>query len=269
VTARADPATATLVYMYAVAAEGAAQWTRSQSPKGLEDRPVRTVDESGLAAIVSDVPADDYDQPALDERVRDGDWLTPRATTHQSVNAAAHAALDAVLPVPFATIFTTEDRVREMLRVRAEELRAKLAQVRGQAEWVIGLYRDLSQAAEHLSQISDAVAHREHVAAAPGRRYLEEKAAEGSKRTELRGLDEAAAKSAHEMLARVSRHSFDEPVVQDAGELVARTTYLVRREDQHRLEDAMRRFNSDWHDRGYELRATGPWPPYRSSGAAE
>lgn len=261
-------ATRTLVYMYAVAGEDAAAWVERNRPKGLENAPMRAITEAGLAALVSDVPAESYDQAAIDESVRDEEWLTPRATTHQTVNAAAHASLDAVLPVPFATIFTTEDRVREMLRVRAEELRAKLVSVRGQSEWVVGLYRDLAQAAEHLSQVSDAVAHKPHDGG-PGRKYLEQKGSETSRRAALGGLDRAAAASAHEMLARVSRHSFEEPVVQEAGELVARTTYLVRRDDEHRLEDTIQRFNADWRDRGYELRATGPWPPYRSSGAAE
>ena len=259
--------TATLVYVYAVSSAEAARWVAEVRPQGLERGAVRAALEAGLAAIVSDVPAEDYDQSALDERVRDGGWLTPRATAHQEVNAAAHAALDAVLPVPFGTIYVSEDRVREMLRARTEELRAKLASVRGQGEWVVGLHRDVVRAAEHLSTVSDAMAHREHVATGPGRRYLEERSSETARRTELRGLDDAAAASAHEMLARVSRHSFEEPVVQDAGDLVARTTYLVRREDQHRLADAVQRFNGDWATRGYELRATGPWPPYRSSGA--
>jgi gas vesicle protein GvpL/GvpF len=265
----ASTQTRTLLYMYAVAGEDAAGWIEHNRPAGLERGDLRAITESGLAAIVSEVPAESYGQNAIDESVRDEAWLTPRATTHQTVNAAAHASLDAVLPVPFATIFTTEDRVREMLRARAEELRAKLVGVRGQAEWVVGLYRDLAQATEHLSQVSDAVAHKKHDTGGPGRRYLEQKGAEGSRRAELGGLDKAAADSAHEMLARVSRHSYDEPVVQEVGELVARTTYLVRREDEHRLDDAIKRFNADWNDRGYGLRATGPWPPYRSSGAAE
>jgi hypothetical protein len=260
--------TGTLVYVYAVAGPDAATWIAAERPKGLERGAVRAIEiaENGLAAIVSDVPAEDYAQTALDEHVRDGRWLTPRATAHQSVNAELHAAVDAALPVPFGTIYVTEDRVREMLRARAEELRAKLASVRGQAEWVVGLHREVVQAAEHLAKVGDAMAHREHVTAGPGRRYLEEKQAEGARRTELRGLDEAAAASAHEMLARVSRHSFEEPVVEEAGDLIARTTYLLRREDEHRLEDAIQRFNGDWQDRGYELRVTGPWPPYRSSG---
>lgn len=255
----------TLVYLYAVTTP-ATTWSGSR-PSGLEGEPLRTIEEGGLAAIVSDVPESAYGQDALDANVRDGRWLTPRATAHQEVNAAAHAALDAVLPVSFGTIYRSDERVREMLRERNAELTAKIASVRGQAEWVVGLHRDVVEAAEHLSKMRDAIAHKEHVAAGPGRRYLEDKKAEASVRAELRGLDEEAGASAHQMLARVSRHSFDEPVVAEAGDLIARTTYLVRRQDEHRLHDAVERFNADWRDRGYELRATGPWPPYRTSGA--
>jgi hypothetical protein len=259
-----------LVYLYAVAGSDAREWVDAEHPRGLERRAVRVVTEGELAAIVSDVPADEYAQETLDASVRDGRWLTPRATTHQAVNAAAHAATAAVLPVPFGTIYRTDERVREMLGSRAEELRAKLATVRGQAEWVVGVHRDLVRAAEHLSQMSDAMAHREHVTAGgPGRRFLEDKRSETAQRAELRGLDEEAGASAQQIVSRVSRHAFVEPVVADAGDLIARFTYLVRRSDEHRLHDAADHFNADWQDRGYELRLTGPWPPYRSSGASD
>ncbi len=252
-----------LLYLYAVSGSDGAGFTR----QGIEGLPVRAIEETGLVALVSDVPADAYDQPALDENVRDGTWLTPRATAHQAVNAAAHAATAAILPVPFGTIYRTEQRLREMLRTRSDELRAKLEALRGRGEWVIGLYRDTVQAAEHLSVVREAVAKHEPVASGPGRHYLESRKNESELRAELRDLDQEASLAAHNALGRVSKRAFDEPVVEDAGDLVARTTYLVRGEDEHRFHDALSGFNADWKVRGYELRATGPWPPYRSSGA--
>ncbi len=271
--------TETLRYLYAVAGADAGRWLPGAGT-GIEGRAVRAVEESGLVAFVSDVPADAYEQSALDESVRDGEWLTPRATAHQAVNGAVHAATDAVLPVPFGTIYRSDERVREMLRERSDELRAKLGSVRGRAEWVLALYRDTVQAAEHLSRLREAVEHPEPVASGtptppggpatrpggPGRRYLEERKSESARRGELRRLDEEAANAANHALARVSERSFDEPVADGSKDLVARTTYLVRRGDARRLRDTMNGFNSDWLDRGYELRATGPWPPYRSSG---
>lgn len=245
-----------LVWLYAVAAAAPGPL------EGIESRPVRAIDEGGLVAIVSDVPADEYEQAVLDEKVRDGDWLTPRATAHQAVNAALLAGVDALLPVPFGTIYRTDERVREMLRTRAEELRAKLAALRGASEFVLALYRDTVQAASHLLSVR---ASMEPVAAGSGRRYLEEKKAEGERRLELRRLDEEAALAARHAIERVTKRGFDEPIADPATDLIARTTYVVRRDDEHRLHDAIGGFNSDWRMRGYELRATGPWPPYRSA----
>jgi len=255
-------ATATLVYLYAISGEDGTTFT---GRSGIEGQPVRGVREGGLVALVSDVPADPYDQPALDQNVRDGAWLTPRATSHQTVNAAAHAFLASTLPVPFGTIYRSDDRIREMLRARAEELRAKLTSLRGRSEWVVAVHRDTVQAAEHLAQVRDAMAHVSPTTS-PGRRYLEKKRDEGELRAELRRLDEEASLAAHHALARVSKSAFEEPIVEDAGDIVARTTYVLRGEDEHRFADTVDGFNADWRPRGYELRASGPWPTYRSSG---
>ena len=251
-----------LVWLYCVTRAPAA------AVGGIEGAPVRSIEEAGLVAAVSDVPEEHYDQPALDEHVRDGEWLTPRATAHQSVNAAVHRAAEAALPVPFGTIFRSDERVREMLRARADELRAKLESVRGSAEWVVGLYRDMVVAAGALAAGGSkkaALEKREPVAAGAGRRYLEGRKVEGERHAELRRLDEEAAAAAEQALARVSKQRYAEPIADRDADLVARATYLVRASDEGRMRDAMHGFNTDWNDRGYELRATGPWPPYRTA----
>jgi hypothetical protein len=227
---------------------------------------VRQVAEGKLVAIVSDVPAAAFDQPALDENVRDGRWLTPRATAHQAVNAAAHAVLAASLPVAFGTIYRSDEGIREMLRARSAELHAKLVALHGRSEWVVALQRDTVQAAEHLAQMRDAMTHAKPDTA-PGRNYLEKRRDEGELRAELRRLDDEAALAARHSLGRVSKSAYDEPVVEDAGDVVARTTYVLRGEDEHRFADAVEGFNADWKARGYELSASGPWPTYRSSGS--
>jgi gas vesicle protein GvpL/GvpF len=254
---------ATLVYLYGITVPAGATW--AQMIKGIEGAPVRAIEGASLVALVSDVPAATYDQPALDAHVSNGDWLNPRATAHQAVNAAAHKAIDAVLPVPFGTIYRGDDRVKEMLRTRADELHAKLESVRGRSEWVVALSRDSARAAEHLAQVKDALQH-EPVASGAGRRYLEQRKSEITVNEDLGRLDSEAATAAQHAVERVSRVSFGEPVLDDGGDVVARTTYLVRRADEDRLGHAIEGFNTDWAVRGYALRSTGPWPPYRTSG---
>lgn len=253
----------TVVWVYAVTGADGATW--SGAPAGVDEAPVRAVAEGDVAALVSDVAAAEYEQPELDRRVADPAWLEPRATAHQDVNAAAHAALRSSLPVPFATIYRADDGVRDMLRARSAELGAKLNALERRAEWVVALYRDTVEAAEHLARVREAMAPRETVAAGAGRRYLEARKGEGERRSELGRLDEEAAAAARQAVGRVSKTAFEEPIVEGSGDVVARTTYVLRRGDEPRFDDALSRFNSDWRERGYELRATGPWPPYRSS----
>lgn len=239
-----------LVWLYCVTSAPVA------ALRGVEGAAVRAVDGTGLVALASDVPDGAYEQPALDELVRDADWLAPRATAHQAVNAAVHRANDAVLPVPFATIYRSDEGVRAMLRERARELARKLAAVRGRAEWVVALHRDLVAVAEAAAREPVAAA-----AAGSGRGYLEARKREGERRGELRRLDETTAAAARDALAAVSDRGFDEPVADDAHDIVSRATYLVR--DARAFAAALAAFNAG-HG-GYELRATGPWPPYRSA----
>lgn len=238
-----------LVWLYCVTTTPVAPLT------GIDGASVRAIDAGGLVALVSDVSAE-YEQPALDEHVRDGDWLTPRATVHQEVNAAVHRANDASLPVPFATIYRSDAGVRDMLRERARELTAKLAAVRGRSEWVVALHRDLVALAGEVAR--EPVAQ---TAAASGRGYLEARKREGEQRSAARRLDEAAAAAARDALAAASDRLFDEPVADDAHDVVSRATYLVR--DARAFGAAIAAFNTA--HAAYELRATGPWPPYRSA----
>lgn len=254
-----------LIYLYAIAGPDARSVASTETVEG---RPLRTIEEGELVALVSDVPAASFEQAALDEKVRDGEWLTPQAAAHSAVNASAHATAAALLPVPFGTIFRSDERVREMLRTRAAELRARLEAVRGRSEWVVGLYRDTPRAAEHLSRVREAAGAREAVAAATGegRRYLQQRKREGEVREDLRRLD-ADARTAFDALLRASSdRAFEEPVVDETGDLVARATYLIARDAEDGLRRSVEAFNHQWRDRGYELRATGPWPAYRSSG---
>ena len=72
---------------------------------GIDGAHVRWVVTEELAAAVSNVPADDFEEEPLNARVRDMAWLGPRAVAHQAVNAQLFEAADACLPLAFGTVF--------------------------------------------------------------------------------------------------------------------------------------------------------------------
>src|SRR4051794_20457097 len=99
-----------LVYVYAVLEQPVPGELR-----GIDAQRVRWVDGGGLAAAISDVPPDDFDEEPLNERVRDMGWLGPRAMAHDRVNGLLWERADTLVPLAFGSVFRDDARVSEML----------------------------------------------------------------------------------------------------------------------------------------------------------
>jgi hypothetical protein len=258
----------TLRYVYAILAAGAAEAERPDrfALSGIEQAPVRLLVEGALAAALSDVPAEEFDEGPLNERVRDLAWLGPRAVAHQTVNGELFERFDAVLPLAFGAVFRDDEGVRRLLRERAASASAALDRVRGRGEWVIMVHRDEAAALASLDESSPALRDlREQLAAAsPGRAYLLRRSVDELRRAELLRRDGEAI---GEIVASL------EPWVDDAyreelgarapGGPVARASVLVARTAQPAFEEGLAAIEKRWQARGYALSVTGPWPPYR------
>ncbi len=243
-----------LVYLYAVAPADGAAWLRSHEVRGIGGARVRPLVEDGVAAAVSEVPTEDFEQEPLDRNVTDASWLAPRAASHQEVNARLLEGLGAVLPLAFGTIFRGEDRVQRVLRERGGELADALAAVRGRAEWVITLERDAATGAPDTP--ATRTLRDRATASEPGKAYLLTRKLDEVERTERRRLDAAAVASLRESLDDIAEDITEEPIVE--GGPLARLTVLVPVEREAALRGAVVRSAE-----GYAARVSGPWPPYR------
>lgn len=249
----------TLVYLYGVVAPEGAASIVGAGLQGIGGGPLRAVAGPGVAGVVSDVPAAEFGQEALDRNVADTEWLAPHAAAHQDVNAALLDATGAVLPLAFGTIFHSDDRVREVLGARSAELVAGLAAVAGRVEWVATLDRDRRAASAYLAGTRSAPPPD----AGQGKAYLLRRKAEVEGTEELRALDREARAAFRAAAAAAADDVSEEPIIE--GGPAARFTVLVRREREAVLRRAAEGFASEWRARGYEPRLAGPWPAYRYS----
>jgi len=260
-----------LVYVYALVAAEAVESQAGQAAglSGIEQEPVSFLVEGPLAAAVSDVDAADFDERPLNERVRDLQWLGPRAVSHQRVNAQLFERSEAVLPLAFGTVFRDDQGVRRLLREQRSDFLSRLDHVRGSAEWVLTVHRDDAAALASLEESSAAVRDlREQVAAgSPGRAYLLKRRLEDARRQELIKAD---AEIIQDIFASLDRHvedTFHEtlpPSVENGP--MARASVLVRRAVEGSFLHDLEQARAGWQERGYAVSATGPWPPYRFGG---
>jgi hypothetical protein len=253
-----------LVYVYAVLGEPA-----GGDLSGIDARPVRWIADSGLAAAVSDVPSEDFDEQPLNEHIRDMSWLGPRAVAHQEVNYRLHADSLASVPLAFGTVFRDDARVRQLLLDQAAVFGERLEAVRGRAEWVVALHLLREPSAEYLVQSSQAIQalRGEIESASPGRAHLLRRRLAELQRDEARRLQGEAAEDVLAALRQVTDAVYPEPLPQDTVERpLLRASVLVRREAESGFLDAIERLREQWPEPTYRLLLTGPWPPYRFGG---
>jgi hypothetical protein len=252
-----------LLYLYGVVPEGSPE---PSGLDGLENAPVRLVRTGSLAGIVSDVPAGEYSEAALDRATSDLAWVGERGVAHDRV-VLWFADRTTVVPLAPFSIHADEARVRERLESDATRFESAIQRLAGAREWGVRARSgdDLPAAVARRSERIVGL-DREIAAASPGRRYLLAKRRDGEVADEVRGFASRLAErtcSELEPLARQARRlSITADRAIDAPDsLLLDLVFLV---DDDRYEPFRERLSA-WvveNADGLRWEFTGPWPPY-------
>ena len=253
-----------LVYLYAILPAPVAT-----DVKGIDAQPVRWVVEDGLAAAVSDVPAEDFDEAPLNEHVRDMSWLGPRAVAHQDVNARLHEQGEAIVPLAFGTVFRDDEGVKRLLHEQGASLVARLQAVRDCGEWVVSLHVLNEPDAEFVARASPALQALRHEIATstPGRAHLLQRRLAEVERDERRRIQAESGEQVVASLREIASDVYLEPLPSDTVERpLVRASLLVSRAAEPRFLQQVERLQTQWPEPVYRLQLSGPWPPYRFGG---
>jgi len=256
--------TSDLRYLYAVASANAEAAIAGAHLRGIDGAAVVAIVEGDLLGATSSVPASDYEQEPLNERLQDLEWLAPRAASHQEVNGKLLELTDAVVPLAFGAIYRDEEGVRELLRARAEDLANRLRAVEGRAEWIVSIERDGAgtPTGGAVRTLDDEIA-----AAPPGRAFLLGKRRDEVIREERRVRDAAVAEETWATIETIAERVYREPLIEDpTAAAIARFSVLAHREREVELGDVVRRLGAAGTSEGYRVRLSGPWPAYRFGG---
>jgi hypothetical protein len=256
--------TGALRYLYAVANANAQTAIAGSSLRGIDDGRVEAIVEGQLLGVTSAVPASDYEEEPLNERLQDLEWLAPRAASHQEVNGRLLDLADAVIPLAFGAIYRDDEGVRELLRTRAADFADRLRAVQGRAEWIVSIERDGSGAP---SGGAVGALDAEIAAAPPGRAFLLGKRRDEVIREERRARDAAVAEETWAAIEAIAERVYREPLIEDpTAAAIARFSVLTPRDREIELGDVVRGLGASGVSEGYRVRLSGPWPAYRFGG---
>jgi hypothetical protein len=221
-----------------------------------------------VGALVSRLPAGEYERERVEPRLGDVAWMGGRAVAHDAVVTWA-SERGGVIPVPMFTLFSDDAAVAAMLRDREPELSETIARVAPGEEYGVRLFRLDELLERHVAEASPALARLEARARAapPGQRYLLERKIEGERAAEVRRVGAAAARELFEGLQPHALDAVRDSVPRAAGEGSAGVAvldgfFLVRRGALEPFRGALAELAGRWEPLGFRVEFTGPWPPY-------
>jgi hypothetical protein len=253
-----------LRYVYGVVAPG---FPLQRSPRGLEEAPLRLVEDDALSAVVSELDGVRYAPDAVEHATENVEWLAARAVAHDRILTWA-SDQGPLVPLPMFTLFSSDEAVRAMLRERAAELTAALRRAGQGREYALRVYRVDAELSPVAAEMSPRLAELQRAAdaASPGQRYLLERKLEAERRDELHGIGQRLAR---DIVADLSKHALataDDSSGRRAdgagagAALVLDAAFLVAPERLDNFRGALTALVERHRGRGFRFDFTGPWP---------
>jgi hypothetical protein len=219
---------------------------------------VELIRDDGLAAVVSEVPLDEFGERGLHESLEDLDRLEGLARAHEGVLDEA-LGRGAVVPFRICTIYESPAGVHEMLARERDHLTAALRRLHGMAEWGVKAYA--------VGRVAG-----EEAAAEPssGTAYLSRKRADRDAAEIARQAVDTAVQRVHTALRDRAADAVVSPpqtgpLARHEGVMALNAAYLVADSDVDEFTALVAELADRHAGDGLELALTGPWPAYHFS----
>ena len=222
---------------------------------GIDNLPVRGISDSGVTALVSNVP---YKQ--MESNLQ-------QVMAHQHVvDEARKSESSVVLPVRFGVIINGEIGVRKLLQTSAAKYREKMRQLHHKDEYGVKVILNKDDLAkfrktvelesESIRKLKDDIAS----AANSGRAYFLKMKLQDAIKTETLKRVETVSSTIHRELSLVSSSST--MLKSDVSQVILNVSYLVDRNNTLPFEQKVAELTQRFAASGLELHKSGPWAPY-------
>jgi hypothetical protein len=253
-----------LIYLYAVVPVDTEEPT---GLTGLDDRPVSLLRVGDVAAVVSELAAEEYADEVLDGKLSDLSWVGARGVAHERV-LDWFMERGPVVPLSLFSLHRGSERVRERFETESPRIAALLESLRGRREWGIKLWRRDDELRKHIDSLSPTLrAHASELEkASPGKRFLLEKRMETVRTEELRTVARRVAHQSYAMLQEAAERATTVPIppsTADSGRaLILHAAFLVTEEGFPEFQRRVTMLAHEFGGVGFDVEFTGPWPPY-------
>jgi hypothetical protein len=250
-SSRSTARPSSLVYVYCIAESAGAPVVGRA--RGLPD--AGTARAVPLAAsrwlVLADVPRARFEERALEDGLRDLDWVGACAVAHDAL--IMHVMKTGpVLPMRLFTIFEDEARACAQAKAAAKKVTRTLRRVAGHAEY--GVRIATSQRARQTSARPGQPA--------TGRSFLEQKRDQLAARRVAHVVPLEERQRVFQRLAAAADEARERPIPEIGSSVWLDGAFLVPLRKAPAFRREVQRLAGELQAEGHEVVLTGPWPPY-------
>ena len=255
---------ATIFYVYGVVPSEQELPTDLLPSTGLDEAFAPYIVRHGaMNVILSKLSARTFSTEALQENLKDKNWKNEYKSRHYHVLDSMMAAEYDLIPMPFGTIYSDEQRVEEMLNGRKGYLEEVFQRLKDRREWKVVIHRDaarLSQAFEHDTSVDDFISELPELIANGFREGMT-----SSTEEDAQVILENCANYSHQTLRTFADENILKTFQVDGGEeenwTVMNALYLVHEGQEQPFQEALERLEEKYADIGFTYEAVGPHAP--------
>ena len=252
------------IYLYCIARSDE---LKDISGKALDnEHELYLVNCSDIAALCSNVYLDEFTGLDAEEKLKDINWIGPRAFSHEHIIEQA-ANFSSVLPSRFGTLFSSIEKLQVFLTENHKMLIQTLDRMKNKNEWAVKLYLNKKQLINNIAEQKIQEDKQKLEMLSPGKRYFEEKRIFKDAEKVLKKHINAIFNKIMNMLETCTEDLFKRrPLSKEATgkteDMVLNLAVLLVNKKTSEFGQNIDNIKKEISKQGFNIEITGPFPPY-------
>jgi len=219
-----------------------------------------------LFAIASDVNLDEYGEESMAEKGEDIEWLKEKATIFMGIILKISSA-SSIIPMKFLTIFTSENRVKDIITENLQQFLNNFAKIKNREELSVKIYCDDKKYKEKSMGEEIRNFEKTLVGKPKGAAFFLKKKYEGELDDKIQNkICNMANNFADEISSFAVEMKSNKVLAKEITgidiPMVLNCAFLVDIDQKEKLTAKIDELTKEYEESGFMIELTGPWPPY-------
>jgi len=254
-----------LIYLYCFF-KGPSSLSPQKGVDGANDTFV--LSHKDLCALVSPVPAHEYSEEPMEQRLQNLEWLTPRAKRHEEIIRYAMKT-HPVIPTRFGTIYVSDERVLEVLCNHYGEFCSHLNFISDKEEWGIKVYAEKNAGRRAIESSNKTISQLDKLISSttsPGQAYLLRKKREDLYRQQSIDFLNNISDTIYQQILSWSIEGRRNKLLSRSStgkesDMILNAAFLLNKQDVEAFIEKVDALAEQYNDDAF-FAISGPWPCY-------